>query len=160
MLNLTEIMSGAGGNYLAPFLWLHNEDDSLIVRELHRIHDCGIGAVCIESRTHEEFCRDDWWSDVRLILDTCKSLGMKLWILDDRHFPSGYANGIFEEKYKHLQPKNITENHLDVIGPVTEGCVLIDEWKTLPDDEILRVIAMKRTLPDVFQNPAVLQFPI
>ena len=143
-MNIKEIMNNNGGNYLAPFLWLHNEDDALIVRELTRIHDSGIGAVCIESRTHEEFCRDDWWSDVRLILDTCKRLGMKLWILDDKHFPSGWANGIFEEKYKHLQPKNITEQHLDVVGPVTDGSILIREWKMLPDDEVAAVIALRR----------------
>ena len=49
---LSDVMNGNGGNYIAPFLWLHNEDDYLIVRELERIHACGIGAVCIESRTH------------------------------------------------------------------------------------------------------------
>ena len=75
MESLLTIMNGNEANYVAPFLWLHNEDDSLIVKELYRIHDCGIGAVCIESRTHNEFCHDDWWSDVRIILDTCKSLG-------------------------------------------------------------------------------------
>ncbi len=143
-MDLKQIINGEGGNYLAPFLWLHNEDDARIVRELERIRDCGIGAVCIESRTHEEFCREDWWSDVRLILDTCKRLGMKLWILDDKHFPSGWANGIFQTKYPHLRAKNITERHLDVCGPVKEGSVLLDEWKSTPEDEILAVLAMRR----------------
>ena len=147
MKTLTEIINGNGGNYVAPFLWLHNEDDSLIVKELHRIHDCGIGAVCIESRTHEEFCREDWFSDVRLILDTCKELSMKLWILDDKHYPSGYANGIFETKYKHLQPKNIRARYVAFAGPVRSGSVLADEWKELPEDEIVGAVAMRR-LPE------------
>ena len=129
MGSLQKIMNNEGGNYIAPFMWLHNEDDDLIVRELERIRDCGIGAVCIESRTHEQFCRDDWWSDVRLIIDTCKRLDMKLWILDDKHFPSGYANGVFEEKYKHLQPKNIRARRIDVAGPMHSGQVLADKWK-------------------------------
>ena len=144
MKALSEIINGEYGNYLAPFLWLHNEDDSLIVRELERIHESGIGAVCIESRTHEEFCRDDWWSDVRLILDTCKRLGMKLWILDDKHFPSGYANGIFENKYKHLQPKTIRARYISFAGPVRGGSVFADEWKTLPNDELIGAVAMRR----------------
>lgn len=146
MKSLSSIMNEQGGNYVAPFLWLHNEDDSLIVKELHRIHDCGIGAVCIESRTHEEFCRDDWWSDVRLILDTCKSLGMKLWILDDKHFPSGYANGIFEkEENKHMRAVCVRARRIDIAGPVTSGCVLADEFKELPDDCLLGAIALRRT---------------
>ncbi len=146
MISLENIMRGAGGNYVAPFLWLHNEDDALIVNELQRIHDCGIGAVCIESRTHEEFCREDWWSDVRLILDTCKSLGMKLWILDDKHFPSGYANGVFEkEENKHLRATCIRSRRIDVAGPVMGGSILADEWKELPDDTFLGAVAMRRT---------------
>lgn len=141
---LKEIMDGNTGNYIAPFLWLHNEDDGLIVRELERVRECGIGAVCIESRTHEEFCRDDWWDDVRLIIDTCKRLDMKLWILDDRHFPSGYANGIFEDKCKHLQPKNIRSRRIDAVGPIRSGQVLADSWKMLPNDEILGAVAFRR----------------
>ena len=127
MKTIESIISGDYDNYIAPFLWLHNEEANLIVNELHRIHDCGIGAVCIESRTHEEFCHDDWWSDVRLILDTCKSLGMKLWILDDKHFPSGYANGIFErEENKHLRATCVRSRRVDIAGPVKCGSILAD----------------------------------
>jgi len=144
MKTLSEIINGEYGNYIAPFLWLHNEDDSLIVRELERISESGIGAVCIESRTHEEFCREDWWSDVRLILDTCKRLGMKLWILDDKHFPSGYANGIFVDKLKHLQPKVIRARYVSFAGPVKGGSIFADEWMTMDNDEIIGAVAMRR----------------
>ena len=148
MKSIEMIVNGQGGNYLAPFLWLHNEDDTLIVNELHRIHNCGIGAVCIESRTHEEFCREDWWSDVRLILDTCKELGMKLWILDDKHFPSGYANGIYEkEENKHLQAVCIRSKRVDIAGPVRSGSILADAFKELPDDSFVGAVALRRT-PD------------
>ena len=46
-------------NFIAPFLWLHNEDDKYIIVEIERIHDCGLRSVCLESRTHEEFCRGE-----------------------------------------------------------------------------------------------------
>lgn len=145
MKTLTSIINGQSGNYIAPFLWLHNEDDACIVKELRRIHDCGIGAVCIESRTHEEFCRDDWWSDVRLILDTCKELDMKLWILDDKHFPSGYANGIFQkDENKHLRNTCIRARRVDVAGPVRSGCILADQWKELAEDSFLGAVALRR----------------
>ncbi len=134
----------SGGNYIAPFLWLHNEDDSLIVRELERIHECGIGAVCLESRTHDEFCRDGWWSDIRLIFDTCRRLGMKVWILDDKHFPSGYANGAFEHGHDDLLIKEISEHHVDIVGPVRGGAIIADGFKEEKEDELLAAIAMKR----------------
>ncbi len=142
---LLAALSGHHDNYIAPFLWLHNEDDALILRELERIYACGIRAVCLESRTHEQFCREDWWSDCRLILDFCRAHDMKVWILDDKHFPSGYANGIYEQ-HPELVQWNITERHVDVAGPVSEGCVIADGWIS-GDDELLGVYAC-RHIPD------------
>lgn len=147
MKRLYECLKDKYDNYIAPFLWLHNEDDELIVQEIKRIHECKIGAVCLESRTHDDFCGEEWWSDVSLILNTCRELGMKVWILDDKHFPSGYANGIFKERFKELQMWNITEFHVDVCGPVKDGAVMTDVWKIEEDDEILGVVALKR-IPD------------
>ncbi len=149
-LRLQAALCGQADNYLAPFFWLHNEDDALILDELRRVYDCGIRAVCLESRTHEEFCRADWWSDCRLILDFCREHDMKVWILDDKHFPSGYANGIYE-KHPELVQWNIVERHMDVVGPVRDGCVYTDEWAM--GDEILSVFACQH-IPnsDVLSN--------
>ncbi len=143
---LSEILNGNWENYTAPFLWLHNEDDSLIINELQRIYDCGIRAICVESRTHEEFCNEDWWSDMRLIMDFCKEHDMYVWILDDKHFPSGYANGYFEA-HPELQQWSVTEYHVDVAGPVKEGAVYSTPWAWAPGDEILGIFACRR-IPD------------
>ncbi len=140
---LIENLNNKQHNYIAPFLWLHNEDDGLIVNEIERIHQCGIRSVCLESRTHEEFCRDDWWSDIGLIFETCKKLNMNVWILDDKHFPSGYANGIFEDKYKHLQAFGITEEHIDVPGPVKDGCAMASCYLKDNQDEMVGIYALK-----------------
>ena len=98
-IRLQENLKNVQHNYIAPFLWLHGEDDSLICNEIERIYDSGIRSVCVESRTHEDFVADGWWSDMALILEECQKRDMNVWILDDKHFPSGYANGIFIEKY-------------------------------------------------------------
>lgn len=142
-IRLQENLKNVQHNYIAPFLWLHGEDDSLIVSEIERIYDSGIRSVCVESRTHEDFVADGWWSDMELILEECKKRDMNVWILDDKHFPSGYANGIFIEKYKELQPWGVTEVHIDVPGPVTEGAVMADCWLSNPDDEFIGVVALK-----------------
>ena len=65
-------------DYIAPFLWLRNEDDAEFLAEIDRIYDCGIRSICLESRTHEEFCRDDWWSDVAVILEKCRKKHKKI----------------------------------------------------------------------------------
>lgn len=141
---LDENLKGLNKNYTAPFLWLHNEDDSLILSEIQRMYESGIRAVCLESRTHEEFCREDWWSDIELIFKECKKLGMNVWILDDKHFPTGYANGIFLEKYKDLRPFFITEYHIDAAGPIKDGAAMADCYLKDKDDEIVCVAALRR----------------
>lgn len=143
---ITQALADKTQNYIAPFLWLHNEDDSKIVLELEKIYESGIRGVCLESRTHEEFCNEDWWSDCRLILDFCKERDMKVWILDDKHFPSGYANG-YIAKHREYAQWNITERHMDVPGPVVEGSVLANEWKEASDEELLGVFACEH-IPD------------
>lgn len=141
---LLENLSGKQHDYMAPFLWLHGEDDSLIIRELDRIYDSGIRSVCLESRTHEDFGYDGWWSDMRLIMDHCRKRGMHVWILDDKHFPTGNANNAFHrEENAHLRPWGITERHVDVSGPVCDGHVMVDCWKAEPEDEIVAVLALK-----------------
>ena len=89
---LQENLNGKQHDYMAPFLWLHGEEDELIVNEIQRIYDSGIRSVCLESRVHEDFGKEGWWSDVRLIMEECRKKDMRVWILDDKHFPSGFAN--------------------------------------------------------------------
>lgn len=123
-------------NRIAPFLWLHGESHDELSIEIKKIHECGIGAVCLESRTHEQFAQKEWFDDIRFIISECRKYNMKIWILDDKHFPSGYANGIFEDKRKDLQPWIITENYVCVCGPVKDGMLLLPK-----DGTVLSIIA-------------------
>ena len=130
-------------NYIAPFLWLQGEDDELIINEIEKIYNCGIRSICLESRVHKDFCGEGWWQNVELILEECRKKDMNVWILDDKRFPSGYANGIFENRYTDIKPFGITETHMDVAGPIVDGAALADEWKTYEDDELVAVVACR-----------------
>lgn len=148
MKNLYNNLNGKYRNFIAPFLWLHGETIEDVIKEIHAIHNTGIRGVCLESRTHENFCEEAWWRDLAIIFEECEKLGMKVWILDDKHFPSGYANGIFDEKYKHLKKWDIIERHIDVAGPVTDGAAMLETWRWDPvNDEIIAVFACKKA-PD------------
>ena len=143
-MRIRENLQGKQHDYMAPFFWLHGEEEGLILNELQRIYDSGIRSVCLESRVHEDFARDGWWSDVRLIMEECRKKDMKVWILDDIRFPTGRANGAFkQEKYEALRPWGITERHIDISGPVTDGCAMADCWKADKEDEMIAVLACK-----------------
>ena len=122
---LWEIMNGEEDNYLLPFYWQHGNHHDKIPEQIKRIYDSGCRALCVESRPHPHFGEDAWWDDMDLILSECQKRDMKVWILDDKHFPTGYANGKINEKYPHLKPWVLNEHHLDVWGPQKEASFLV-----------------------------------
>lgn len=103
-------------NYIFPFLWMRGEEESILRREMEKIDQCGIGAVCVEARPHDDFCGPGWWHDMDIVLEEAKARGMKVWILDDKHFPTGYANGLIEQKYPERKKQYIACTTADVFG--------------------------------------------
>ena len=93
------LLEGKGGNYIFPFFWQHGETEEVLRTYMRVIHEANIGAVCVESRPHPDFCGEQWWHDMDIILEEAKKYGMKVWILDDSHFPTGYANGCLQQSY-------------------------------------------------------------
>lgn len=106
-------------NHVLPFLWLKGEERETITEYLEQIARADIREVCLESRTHPEFCRDGWWGDLRFIIDECKRLGLKIWLLDDAHFPTGYANGALagENVDPALKKTVLKHRTVTVVGP-------------------------------------------
>ena len=77
---LSDVKSGKINNHILPFLWMKGEDISKTLRQLYRAHEAGIGAVCLESRTFEDFGGESWWKTVGTILEEAEKLNMKVWI--------------------------------------------------------------------------------
>ena len=78
MSKLKECLKDQYGNYLYPFFWQHGVEDEALVEEIRAIHECGIGALCIENSGHPEYFEDGWWHTIDVILAECKKYGMKL----------------------------------------------------------------------------------
>lgn len=126
-----------------PFLWVHGEPHDRLQEELDAIYNCGLRAFCVESRPHPGFCEDSWWEDLGFILEYAKARDMQVWVLDDKHFPTGYANGAIEKKYPHLRRKCVRVVCMDVAGPMKEGCCLLPQLDG--DEEVLYISAFRRT---------------
>ena len=86
---ITKLLNENYGNYIMPFFWQHGEEENVLREYMGVIHGSGIGAVCVESRPHPDFCGEKWWKDMDVILDEAKKRGMKVWILDHSHKPNG-----------------------------------------------------------------------
>lgn len=103
-------------NHIFPFLWMRGEAEEILREEIGKIAECGIKAVCVEARPHDDFCGDGWWHDMDIVIDEAKKRDMKIWILDDKHFPTGYANGLIEKKYPERKKLYINCTTADVFG--------------------------------------------
>ena len=90
---IEELLQGKVTRNIFPFFWLRGEDEATLRKYMRVIHDAGCHAVCLESRPHPDFCGPRWWHDLDILIEEAKALDMKLWILDDSHFPTGYCNG-------------------------------------------------------------------
>ena len=104
-------------NYFYPFFWQHGEDEATLVEYVEKIYQSGMKAVCVESRPHPNFVEDKWWIDLQIIIRECKKREMKIWILDDSHFPTGFANGKIRDEHPELKKQYLTMRRFDVVGP-------------------------------------------
>jgi hypothetical protein len=160
---IEKLLEGKGSNYILPFFWQHGEEEAVLRDYMQAIHSAGIGAVCVESRPHPDFCGLKWWRDMDIILEEAKTRDMKVWILDDSHFPSGYANGAIENADPELcrqsvycQSVEVSEqgtvakvNVQELIHPVFEE-TMIEKYilagkphRKFEDDQLLAVSAIR-----------------
>ena len=114
---VNELLVGKGENYIFPFFWQHGEEEKVLREYMQKIQEANIGAVCVESRPHPDFVGEKWWKDMDIILDEAKKRDMKVWILDDSHFPTGYAAGKMETADKELCHQYLDYNVLEAWGP-------------------------------------------
>lgn len=141
--SLLECLNGQQGSYILPFLWLHGEPKERIREEILAIKKSGITELCAESRVHKGFCGDGWWDDFGFILKTAKEEGMRVWLLDDRSFPTGYANGYLEKSENaHLRKRLIRQRQTDMLGPMKGAKAWVQGWLE-NEEEIISVIAYR-----------------
>ena len=159
---IEKLLAGKGENYIFPFFWQHGESEEVLRKYMDVIDKSNIGAVCVESRPHPDFCGEKWWQDMDVILDEAKKRNMKVWILDDSHFPTGFANGAVEKEPVEMRRQSIccrvqeaaggetvtiTEEQLKHPDPfqktMVENWVMQGEIPVFDDDELLGIYAVR-----------------
>lgn len=166
------LLSEKTENHILPFFWLHGEKEAVLRDYMRAIHSCGIGAVCLESRPHPDYRGPRWWQDVDIILDEAKRRGMKVWILDDSHFPTGFANGAMKNAPLELRRQGLCYRGQELAGGEisldTGACLqapnrkssgpfglAVEDAPSLPEDTLLSVTAVEQTtgeLRDLTEN--------
>lgn len=138
-IRLNDVMTGKEDNYIIPLFWLHGEEEAVIRDEIARIEEAGIRALCVESRPHPDFMGPLWWRDMDVIMDEARKRGMKIWVFDDDHYPTGHATGKLKHVSRELRRLFIKEHHIDVVGPMKHASISIRApitgWQTEDERE-------------------------
>lgn len=144
MKRLLQNLTGENDNHILPFLWVHGEDADTLRAKLAEVYASGIRAVCVEARPHKDFNGPKWFEDLGVILEECKRLGMKMWLLDDSHFPTGFANGEVKKNHPALCKKYLCLKTYDQVGPVPCSGANLKYALRSPADVVLGVYLQKR----------------
>lgn len=132
-----------------PFFWLcGNETEEDIVKAIERVHNSECDGFTVESRGFPDF-EVKWWKFAEVILKKARELDMRVLFVDEESFcPSGHAfAAVNRPEYAHLRRASLSEQHLDVIGPITADFVLGKTmcWSKLKNkDKLLGCYAFKR----------------
>lgn len=140
-----DVLNNRYENHVLPFFWQKGvETKEVIVNYIQQMYDSDIKEFCVEARPFEGFCEEPWWERLKLIISEAKKRGMKFWILDDFHFPTGYANGRVKN-YPGLNKKVLTYHMVNTVGPCKHFSV--DIKKPYPTDKtavFLGVVAVSQ----------------
>lgn len=132
----------ASKEYVLPFFWQHGEAHSVLREEIDAIQNSGIHEFCVESRTHEQFCEEQWWQDFGYILEEAKARQMRVWLLDDKRFPTGYANN-YIETHPQLRAVRLRMEFRDFAGPQEDAAILPPSLES--DESYVSMVAYQRT---------------
>jgi hypothetical protein len=154
-LNDMKLFAPDDTSRIRPLFWQHHEDEAVLRGEIRAMHENGIGSFIVESRPHPDFLGPLWWTDLDLIIDEARSLGMQVWIFDDKAFPSGFAAGIVRENHPELLKRYLAERHIDTVGPRTGASFLVGPWLG-EGESLVRAVVAKRVGADGF-DPGTLE---
>ena len=85
--------------------WEGNMDRKTICNDLDSIKKKGFRAVIIEAgyKLPFKYLSDDWFKAVRTGVLEAKKRGLKVWIIDEGKYPSGFAGGKFSQERPDLR---------------------------------------------------------
>ena len=130
--------------YIAPLFWQRGERPEVLREEIRQMAGAGVDAFVVESRPHPDFLGPGWWDTLDVILDEARRHGLKVWIFDDKIYPTGYANGAIPRQHPRLRKQFIRQQHVEAVGPVAGSSFRVTSW--LGEGETLyAAVAARRT---------------
>ena len=80
--------------------------EEVIIRDLDLVYKRGFRAVTIEAgydMDNAPYLTEVWFKMVRFAVEQAKARGMRVWIIDEGKYPSGFAGGLFSKQRPDLR---------------------------------------------------------
>ena len=120
-----------------PLFWLHgDESKERLEMYVAKVAEGGNGCFTAESRPHKDWLGPTWFRDLSICLEAAKKQGLRMWIFDEKWWPSGEVGGMVPEQYGC---KQIVATETNLTGP------LAFNMKGYGGDRSIAVIAGKVT---------------
>jgi len=98
-----------------PLFWLHGDESSeLLARYVQKVAEGGNGCFTAESRPHSDWLGPGWYRDLAICLEAAKKHDLKMWIFDEKWWPSGEVGGKVPQQFGC---KRIEAEATEVRGP-------------------------------------------
>ena len=100
-----------------PLFWLHgDESQERLEMYLERVAESGNGSFTAESRPHKDWLGEGWYRDLAICLNKARQLDLKMWIFDEKWWPSQMIGGKVPPEYGS---KTLVASATPVEGPKT-----------------------------------------
>ena len=100
-----------------PLFWLHgDESQARLELYLEKVAESGNGSFTAESRPHKDWLGEGWYRDLEICLNKAKQLDLKMWIFDEKWWPSQMIGGKVPPEYGS---KTLVAAATPVEGPKT-----------------------------------------
>ena len=101
--------------FVQPLFWLHgNESKERLTTYIEKMAEVHNGGFCAESRPHDDWLGPRWFSDLDVCLQAAKKNNLKMWIFDEKWFPSQVVDNKVPPEYA---AKQLEATAIPVDGP-------------------------------------------
>lgn len=102
--------------------WQGAIDTTVINRDLDRVRALGFRMVTIEGGYHlpHPYLSDGYFRLIRYAVQAARRRGMRVWIIDEGKYPSGFAGGLFSEKRPDLRMQALVKSTTQTVTPGQE----------------------------------------
>ncbi len=131
-------------------LWFWNDDleDTELIRQLHEFHKAGFGGVVPHPRVGLApkigYLTEEYFRLIRLVVEECAKLEMKVILYDEGCYPSGSANGAVIKENPAYASQCIGLVEKDITGPWS-GYWKPETSRSLMDKHVCTVLGQVTT---------------